>query len=78
MSSSDETSPTADGWGYAPIGTDNVPTHCGGYAFDEGGGDWVCDACGAHARTGDIPGWTPRVNTVPVPVTPAAGTNARG
>jgi len=77
MSVSDETSP-ADGWGYAPIGTDNIPTHCGGYAVHEGGGDWVCDACGAHVRPSQIPGWTPRVNTVPAPTIPGVGSTARG
>lgn len=67
---SHETSPAGDGWGYAPIGTDNIPVHCGGYAVREGGRDWVCDACDASVKTGDIPGWTARVNTAPVPVTP--------
>lgn len=75
---SDETSPAADGWGYAPIGTYNIPTHCGGFAFDEGGGDWVCDACDAHIRAGAIPGWTARIDTVPASATSGAGRTARG
>jgi hypothetical protein len=75
---SDETSPAADGWGYAPIGTDNIPTHCGRWAFDEGGGDWVCAGCDTPVKVGDIPGWTPRVNITPAPATPAVGSTTRG
>jgi ribosomal protein L37AE/L43A len=75
---SDETSP-ADGWGYAPIGTDNVPTHCGGYAMrEDNSAVWVCDACDAHIRVGDIPGWTPRTDATLAPTIPGVGSTARG
>lgn len=74
---SDTTSPAA-GWGYKPIGTDNVPVHCGGLAYDEGDGDWVCAACDTPVRAPDIPGWTARVNTMPAPTTPRTGSTTRG
>ncbi|MFE2911262.1 hypothetical protein [Kitasatospora indigofera] len=74
---SSETSPAA-GWGYAPIGTDNVPTHCGGYALREGGADWVCGACDEHVRVGDIPGWTARTDATLAPTIPGVGSTTRG
>ncbi len=75
---SEKTSPAGDGWGYAPIGRENIPVHCGGFAFHEDGAHWVCAACDAPVRTGDIAGWTPRIDSAPTPATPRAGSNARG
>lgn len=76
---SEQTSPAAgDGWGFTPIGRENIPVHCGGYAYSEGGGDWVCAACDTPVHTRDIPGWTPRTDMVPAPATPRTDSTTRG
>jgi hypothetical protein len=76
---SEQSSPApGDEWGYAPIGRENIPVHCGGFAYHDGDGHWACAACDAPVHVRDIPGWTPRIDTQPAPTTPGVGAIARG